>query len=219
MIDKFNKLYEKYVNDVLDVIDISPNVSGLNITLWMVTTENDNPNLTVYKDDIKRTGDNFSITVSDNPKIIGENFLSRKQTDKLYEFIKLNKNALVDAWNFDITTDVLFDKIKQNIKENKFIVEMANLPVDKTGLKKTTCIVPTEKHGPRIKIYKNRPSKYDDSFTVTIEDKPKVIGKVFVNNQELKNIQKFIILNKDLFLSFWNSKISTDEMLEQLRGV
>ena len=218
MTEKFNKLYEQYIDNnknILDVIDIDTDSSNIDIPLWMVI-DNNNPKITVYKNK-KRRGEKFSLSIENTPKTTGDVFVSDKKLEKIKKFIKNNINILKDYWNFKIYSDEFYDKLIPVTED--ILTEMSNIPPRKTGLKKPAWISPTTTHGPRIKIYRTRPSEYDESFTVTIEDEPQIIGKVFVTNKELKNIKSFVKLNKDLFLMFWDSKIGTKELLKNLKKI
>jgi hypothetical protein len=46
----------------------------------------------------------FTVTISDHPEVIGLNDISRKDINSLKEFIKLNKETLLQYWNLEIDT-------------------------------------------------------------------------------------------------------------------
>lgn len=82
----------------------------------------------------------------------------------------------------------------------------------KTGLKEFIWIsAKMGSHGPRIKVYESLPN--GPNFSVTIEDKPRVVaGDCFVNNKELKRIFEFIIINKENLLLYWNECITSGQL-------
>lgn len=88
-------------------------------------------------------------------------------------------------------------------KKYQQFFEMANLTKEDTGLPYIIWISPSsgkEKHWARIKVsYKN------ELIPVSISDDPKIMikGK---NISKFDLIKKFIIMNKDILLDYWNSK-------------
>lgn len=88
----------------------------------------------------------------------------------------------------------------------ELILEMANFgPKDhKLGIDiKFHCLQPGNKklkHGPRLKVFRG-----NQEFVLTIENEPKIIGDSnWLNKKELEKTIKFVSLNKDAFLKFWN---------------
>ena len=97
------------------------------------------------------------------------------------------------------------------------LYEMSNLSPEKSGLKEVIwfSVKGDTKHGPRIKVYKNKKPQ-GENFSVTIEDNPKTIGKVFVNSKELQKIFELVKVNKDILLKHWNYEIFSDEVIQNL---
>lgn len=97
------------------------------------------------------------------------------------------------------------------------LFEMSNLfPID-TGLAEVVWVsVKNVSHGPRIKVFKGAAAT-GSTFSVTIEDQPKVIGKPFVSAKELKKIFKFVNLNKENLIKYWDFQMSTREMLDSIK--
>jgi hypothetical protein len=57
-------------------------------------------------------GDDFSLTISDNPKIVsGECKLDSKPLELIKKYIKLNKRVLIEYWNEKISTADLVKKL------------------------------------------------------------------------------------------------------------
>ena len=99
------------------------------------------------------------------------------------------------------------------------LYEMANFLPKDTGLKEVIYIsVKQGNHGPRLKVFKNKQPK-GENFSVTIEDKPKTIGKIFVNSKELSKIIEYVILNKETLLQYWNFDIGTVDLVMALKRV
>ena len=80
-----------------------------------------------------------------------------------------------------------------------------------TGLKEIIWVsAKNASHGPRIKVYE---VSKGPNFSVTIEDKPRVVaGKCFVNSKELQKIFDFIIKYKTELIGYWNSELTEDEL-------
>ena len=83
---------------------------------------------------------------------------------------------------------------------------MSNIRPKNTGLPMIIWIKPkgNEQHGPRIKVQKEHGEKAKEGFwvSVTIEDRPKVIGDLSKKDEKL--VKKFIKLNKEVLLDVWN---------------
>ena len=99
--------------------------------------------------------------------------------------------------------------------------EMSNLFQEDTGLPMVIWVSPkgNTKHGPRIKVSKTYSHKDTgrDSFSLTIEDDPKVIGNLGrIRARDAEKVMEWVILNKDLLLAYWNYKISTKSFLNGL---
>jgi len=99
------------------------------------------------------------------------------------------------------------DILVESKKMRKIIVP--KLKHDK--FKQVWISVKNAKHGPRIKIFKNNQAK-GENFSVTIEENPKTIGKVFVNSKELDRIKEFIKVNERLLIDYWNYSIDTTDL-------
>ncbi len=94
-------------------------------------------------------------------------------------------------------------KLKRYIRMDEHLYEMANLTKEDTGLNYIVWISPRtgkEKHCARIKVQLNM-----EFIPVTIEDVPRIAVKKNVEIPNFKKLQKWIVLNKDLLLQYWNS--------------
>ena len=110
------------------------------------------------------------------------------------------------------------DEFKEYLK-NTEINEMApNYPPDKTGLNEPIWIsVENASHGPRIKVYSE---DGEGNFSVSISDSPRIVaGNCFVSSKELKRIIKFISLNKETLLNYWEFKITSKELKTKIKKI
>ena len=97
--------------------------------------------------------------------------------------------------------------------------EMANISRQKTGL---DCIIwimyktNKEKHVPRIKIKIN-----NDFVPISISDEPELKVQIKIDSKLLNKIKKFILINKDILLKYWNGMGDTgiDEILNKIKKV
>ena len=96
---------------------------------------------------------------------------------------------------------------------------MANFYQKTTGLEEVIYVsVKQGSHGPRLKVFKDKRPQ-GDNFSVTIEDNPKTIGKVFVDSKELRKIFEFVNVNQELLINYWNFEIDTVELSNGLKKV
>lgn len=99
------------------------------------------------------------------------------------------------------------------------LFEMSNLNTKRTGLNELIWVSgKNANHGPRIKVFEGQ-SPSGRNFSVTIENEPKVVGISFVSSKELKNIIKFIKLNKDTLLKYWEYVIDTESMINSIKPI
>lgn len=99
--------------------------------------------------------------------------------------------------------------------DNQSLFEMANISTKKTGLPVIVWIsVKFENHKPRIKIM-NKNCK----VSISIEDKPQILVGNCKSNKIIEQVKKWIKINKNVLLDYWNMKITTDEAIELLKKV
>ena len=88
------------------------------------------------------------------------------------------------------------------------LVEMANLTAAQTGVSGTIFIsTAMGSHGPRVKYYV-QPGRTQPSFSVPISDNPSVAANslpVHVMRQMSPQVIRWVALNKDALLDFWNN--------------
>jgi len=98
--------------------------------------------------------------------------------------------------------------------------EMANLSRKKTGLDYIIWIMHQtgkEKHWARIKV-----KIKGQDVSITISDNPEWLSDtVKINAKEFNRIKKWIIMNKDVLLKYWNGKgeVTIDEIINDLKSI
>ena len=102
----------------------------------------------------------------------------------------------------------------------KALMEMANLSPKTTGFAYYIWVgPPSPKHSFRIKVV-NEPGRIDptDSFSLSIEDNPKVVaGKANIPQKVMNNIKKWITLNKEILIKHAKMEIDDDELKSNLK--
>lgn len=131
---------------------------------------------------------------------------SYEQMERLIEDDKLNE---IDSANL-----IAFLAIKE-----KDLLEMANLEPKETGLDYLIWHgPPPPTHGPRIKVV-FEPGKltYKNSFSVSIENEPRVIaGEAKIPAKHLKRIFAWILLNQDALLKHSRQEITDSQFRDML---
>lgn len=99
--------------------------------------------------------------------------------------------------------------------------EMANLRPSDTELPRTIYVSPSNitKHDARIKISNTTTFKFDpfDTFSITVSDKPEVIGKPNISKDDLNKIMNFILINKELLIKLWDDEISVKNFFDTMK--
>jgi hypothetical protein len=112
--------------------------------------------------------------------------------------------------------------ISDELAERELLGDMVSYREKKTGISHTIFISQKgyARHDARIKVAINPPHNINvtsEHASVSITTGKVVKGKV--PPALLKQIQKFVDLNRDVLLDYWNAKISTDELHEQLKSI
>ena len=103
------------------------------------------------------------------------------------------------------------------------ILAMATLRPEITGLDVTLWVSSRAKsrHGPRVKVAKKFGNNLN--FSITISNTPEVTSHTekfvdkLVDGKTLQRIKRWIILNRELLLQFWNSEITEQELRAHIR--
>jgi hypothetical protein len=113
-------------------------------------------------------------------------------------------------------------RISDELAERELLEEMVSYRKDVTGVDNTVFISPRGqvRHGPRVKLAINPPDSLDPSTetaSIAIEGGNVVAGKVPA--KLCKQVQRFIELNHDVLLDYWNYRIDTKQLQERLKPI
>lgn len=98
--------FYNYINQdkLYEMANLNTSHTGLKEVIWVsVKNANHGPRIKVYKNK-QAKGVNFSVTIEDNPKAVGEVFVNSKEFKKIQEFIILNKDNLIKYWEYELDT-------------------------------------------------------------------------------------------------------------------
>ena len=101
--------------------------------------------------------------------------------------------------------------------------EMANLHGTTTGLDNLVVWVSGGgsqlQHGPRIKVVKGTKFRPENSSTVPLTGVPRIIGNADLSQDEFAEVIKWIRLNRETILQYWNDDISTEQMISAINKI
>src|SRR5215470_4706370 len=125
--------------------------------------------------------------------------------------------ALVPQETFQPLVD-----ISDELAEREQLEHMVTYRKNITGVDNTIFISPglRVRHAPRIKVAIDPPDSINplsEQASVEITTGTVVAGEV--SAALLKQVQKFIELNRDVLLEYWDAQITTDELQERLRAI
>ena len=105
-------LMSKFVDLLFEMAQVHPKESGLNYPVY-ISEKNakHGPRVKIFKHNGK-SGPTFSITVSDNPQVIGNSFVNKRELKRMINWVILNKQTLIDLWNAELTHREALNKIK-----------------------------------------------------------------------------------------------------------
>jgi hypothetical protein len=97
---------------------------------------------------------------------------------------------------------------------------MANLRPDDTGLPMVVWVSERghARHDVRIKVAMTNGPKIDPTFTATVGVRPQpslIAG--YLQPLDLRAVERWIVLNEAVIVDYWNSAISTAEMLQRIQ--
>jgi hypothetical protein len=112
--------------------------------------------------------------------------------------------------------------ISDELAEREQLEHMVTYRKNVTGVDNTIFISPKLriKHGPRVKVAIDPPDSINplsEQASVEISSGKVVAGEV--SPALLKQVQKFIELNRDVLLDYWNTRIDTDELRKRLKSI
>lgn len=109
------------------------------------------------------------------------------------------------------------------IGDDSTLNEMSNLT---KRITKLPCVIYVSthlgvNHGPRIKVNADYGDKWSgSSFTVTISTQPIVIGQTWkIKQADVNDILDWVVLNREVLLSFWKEDIDIAELLDSIQNV
>jgi hypothetical protein len=112
--------------------------------------------------------------------------------------------------------------ISDELAERELLEEMVAYRKNVTGVDNTVFISPKglTQHAPRIKLAIDpRDSINPNSVTASVAiDSGKVVAG-HVPAELLKQAQRFVELNRDVLLDYWNYLIDTDELQKRLKSI
>lgn len=108
------------------------------------------------------------------------------------------------------------------LAEEELLDEMVSYRKNVTGVDNTVFISPkgNTRHAPRIKIAIDPPDSVDprgETASIAIADGQLVAGDV--QRRLLDQARRFIELNRDVLLDYWEYKVDTDELRRRLKPV
>jgi hypothetical protein len=113
--------------------------------------------------------------------------------------------------------------ISDELAERELAGDMVSYRKNKTGIDNVIFISPKgyTRHTARIKVAIEPPHSLDTTTkTASIEiSSGEVVAGELSDTQLLKQVQKFIELNRPVLIEYWNNKIATDELTERLKPV
>lgn len=112
--------------------------------------------------------------------------------------------------------------ISDELAERELFGDMVSYRKNKTGVNNTIFISPKgyTRHAPRVKVAIDPPSSLDATSTqasIEISSGQVVAGEV--PSELLKQVRKFIELNRAVLIDYWHNRIATDELTERLKAL
>jgi hypothetical protein len=106
--------------------------------------------------------------------------------------------------------------------ERELLDEMTSFRKKETGVDNTVFISPKgfTRHAPRIKLAIDPPDSFDprgETAAIMIDGGKVVAGEV--PPKLLKQVRRFIDLNRGVLLDYWDYKISTPQLYERLKPI
>jgi hypothetical protein len=105
--------------------------------------------------------------------------------------------------------------------ERDLAEEMVSYRRDVTGVDNTVFISPKGyvRHGPRVKVAINPPDTVDPRGETASVDFDGVVAAGDVPANLLRQVQRFIELNRETLLDYWNYQIDTEELRRRLCSI
>ncbi len=197
--------------------DISPDTTGLPVSLYLfidVFGYSEIPRLSIIPDVENHSYDyteHLLISISDTPKILARKYtkfnIDGSQLAQVFNWIKINKNLLLDYWFQEISYTVLLNRLT--------LIESPNIRKDESKLDVNIFISHKEervKHNePRVKIQNNEHQKVNPRSLIPVvvpqdKSKPVFVPKniqIRIQEKTFRKIIEWIELNRDLITEYW----------------
>jgi hypothetical protein len=112
--------------------------------------------------------------------------------------------------------------ISDELADRELLGDMVSYRKKKTGVDNTIFLSQKgyARHGARIKIAIDPPHSIDvTSTTASVSINSGEVTQGEVSPVLLKQVQKFIELNRPVLLDYWDARIDTDQLAEQLKAI
>ena len=196
--------------------DMPSRISGLPVSLYLFIDAfgySEIPRLSIIPDVENHRYDyteHLLISISDTPKILARKYtkfnIDGSQLAQVFNWIKINKDLLLDYWFQEITDTILLKKL--------ILIESPNIPKDKSELDVNVFISHNEEinhNEPRVKIQNNEHQKVDPNELIPVvvpqdKSKPVFVPKniqIRIKEKTFRKIIEWIELNRDLIIEYW----------------
>lgn len=172
------------------------------------------------------------ITIEEHPMMLFFQKSYNFKYGKILKFIRVNRLLLKKMADEEIDDELFFQSLNKINEDDAIrhslssLNEMATLRRDKSGLPTIVWLDDNklyEPHAPRIKFradFQNKNTHYDPSMEVNdpqrMHDLP---SKIDLDNSEIKQIQSFVTVNRDIILALANREIDFKEFLATMKKV
>ena len=196
--------------------DISPDITGLPVSLYLfidVFGYSEIPRLSIIPDIENHTYDykeHLLISISDTSKILAHKYtkfnIDGSQLAQVFNWIKINKDLLLDYWFQEISYTVLLNRL--------ILIESPNILKDESKLDVNIFIShkgQTNHNEPRVKMQNNENQKVNPNELIPVvvpQDKSKPVFvpkdiKVRIKEKTFIKVIEWIELNRDLIIEYW----------------
>lgn len=232
--------YQFEIDELMEYCLLTPKYTGLPMECYADDggswkTRN-HPLWFLMKNGYGNTHDVIPFTVDANPKVVGEYGLKINHNDvnKVINFILRNKEGLIALGNGNIRNidfikniDTFQYRMAESVRRSR-LDEMAKLTSSETGLPTDIWVDEDQLyleggHYQRMKFNAIQGNHSTHNYTtITIKDNPPLIKKetlpkkTFLKGKDFKEIEKFVINNRELLLLLGDKKIDLVEFLSKM---
>lgn len=122
------------------------------------------------------------------------------------------------------------NSFKEFLKEDtQILTEMSNLRKNQTGLPVNIWVddIGVErksKHNqPRIKFQNDNADRmHEETISMSISENPEILQKnqkINISNEDVNKIKKFVKLNKNVLIEYWNQNIELLELFKRIKKI